>query len=206
MNSTKRKKHWENIFSTKDTTKVSWYQPSPETSLEIISELNPAKNAKIIEVGCGDSFIADFLLDEGFCDISLLDISEKAIDIVKNRLFDFNEKLHFVATDITEFKTGEKFTIWHDRAVFHFLIDDSDIAKYLDKVSNYIEKDGYLIISTFSENGPEMCSGLQVRQYNEDQITLVFNSSFNKIRCFTQNHKTPSGGMQNFICCIFQRK
>ena len=205
MNFTERKKHWENVFETKDTTKVSWYQPVPETSLNLIEKLNLPKTVRIIEIGSGDSFLADFLLEKGFSEITLLDISEKALDTIKKRLGKKAGAITFLASDATDFSSALKFDIWHDRAVFHFLTDANDIQKYLKNVSDKLVPSGYLILGTFSNNGPDMCSGLKVQQYGENKLTEIFSDGFQKVECFTQNHVTPSGSSQNFLFCIFQK-
>lgn len=201
-----RKTHWENVFETKDTAKVSWYQRVPETSIKLIEKLNLPKSAKIIEVGSGDSYLGDSLLELGFSKITLLDISEKALKIVEDRLKNKNSFVKFIATDVTDFSPYDRFDIWHDRAVFHFLVEKSDIQKYVKIVAESVVTEGFLIISTFSNNGPDMCSGLKVKQYSETKMTEVFSEYFNKIECFTENHLTPSGGSQNFLFCVFQRK
>lgn len=121
------------------------------------------KTAKIIEVGSGDSFLSDFLLKKGYSEITLLDISEKALDTIKKRLSDKAEKITFLAGDVTDFQKSETFDLWHDRAVFHFLTDETDIQKYVKNVSDKITLGGYLILGTFSNNGPDVCSGLKVQ-------------------------------------------
>ena len=206
MNFTERKKHWEDVFETKDTTKVSWYQPVPETSLNLIEKLNLPKTTRIIEIGSGDSFLADFLLNKGYSEITLLDISEKALETIKKRIGENADSITFLAADATDFSSSERFGLWHDRAVFHFLTEESEIQKYVKNVSEKIVKGGFLILGTFSKNGPEMCSGLKVQQYSENQLIKVFNNEFVKVDCFTEDHLTPSGGLQNFLFCVFQRK
>jgi 2-polyprenyl-3-methyl-5-hydroxy-6-metoxy-1,4-benzoquinol methylase len=205
METNDRKKHWENVFQTKDTTKVSWFQPVPETSLRLIDELNIPKSAKIIEVGSGDSFLGDHLLKAGFMNITLLDISEKALDTIKKRLPENSAKIKFIAGDVTSFNSSDNYDLWHDRAVFHFLTDEKDIQNYVLNVSQKLESGGYLIMGTFSNNGPDMCSGLNVKQYSENQLTEIFNSGFKKIECFTEDHLTPSGSQQNFLFCVYQK-
>ena len=191
MDTIKRKQHWEEVFQTKDTSKVSWYQPVPETSLKLIESLNLPKPSKIIDAGCGDSFLPDYLIEKGFTDITLVDISEKALDVVYNRL-EKTEKVKCTAADVTCFIPENEFDLWHDRAVFHFLNDKEDIEKYLQTVANSIHSGGYLIIGTFSNNGPDQCSGLNVHQYDENELTKTFETNFKKINCFTENHSTPS--------------
>ncbi|NQU51140.1 MAG: class I SAM-dependent methyltransferase [Bacteroidetes bacterium] len=205
MKTNERKIHWENVFQTKDTAKVSWFQSIPETSLRLIEKLNIDKTSKIIEVGCGDSFLGDFLLDKNYSEITLLDISEKALNTIKHRLGEKVKAITFLAADVTEFSTSQKYNLWHDRAVFHFLTDENDRNKYVNSVSEKLVSGGYLILGTFSNNGPNVCSGLQVQQYSEKEITEIFSSNFKKIECFTENHQTPSGGSQNFLFSIFQR-
>lgn len=205
MKISERKKHWETVFETKDTTKVSWYQPVPETSLRLIDSLNLSKTSRIIEVGSGDSFLVDFLLDKGYTDITLLDISEKALGTIRKRLLEKSEKITFLACDVTEYLSVKKFDIWHDRAVFHFLASENDIHKYVKNVVSNLVKGGYLILGTFSTEGPDMCSGLKVLQYSENQLAETFKNGFKKIECFTENHKTPSGASQNFLYCVFQK-
>jgi cyclopropane fatty-acyl-phospholipid synthase-like methyltransferase len=205
MEISERKIHWETVFETKDTTKVSWHQPFPETSIKLIDKLNLPKTARIIEVGSGDSFLADFLIEKGFSEITLLDISEKALEKVRLRLAAKAELITFLANDVTEFSSTLRFDLWHDRAVFHFLTDELEIQKYMENVTEKLVLGGFLILGTFSINGPEICSGLKVQQYSEDNLTKIFSNGFRKIECFTENHKTPSGANQNFLFCIFQK-
>lgn len=205
MNLTEKKAHWENIFETKDTTKVSWHQPVPETSLRLIEKLNLPPKSKIIEVGSGDSYLADFLLEKEH-EITLLDISEKALLTIEKRLAQNAEKIKFLAGDVLDIQTAEQYDVWHDRAVFHFLTDNTDVLEYVKKVSACVKPGGHFIVSTFSQNGPEMCSGLKVQQYSETKLEELFSDYFEKITCFMEDHVTPSGGRQNFIFCVFRRK
>lgn len=206
MNTNERKAHWEHVFQTKDTTKVSWYQAVPKTSISLIGELNLPKTANIIEVGAGDSFLGDYLLEEGYSEISLLDISEKALEKVKTRLAGKENYITYLPVDITEFNSTQKFELWHDRAVFHFLTDKKDIKKYASNVSKNIRSQGFLIIGTFSNNGPSTCSDLNVQQYSEEELVECFQENFDKIKCFQEKHITPSNSSQNFTFCVFQRK
>jgi cyclopropane fatty-acyl-phospholipid synthase-like methyltransferase len=205
MNSNERKLHWENLFQTKDTTLVSWHQTIPQTSLKLIEELNLPKSSKIIEVGSGDSFLSDFLLEKRFSKITLLDISEKALNTIKTRLGKKGRTVHFLTADVTEFSSNQSYNLWHDRAVFHFLTDKNEIQKYVENVSNKLVSGGYLILGTFSSNGPAMCSGLNVKQYTEEEVTETFSKGFEKIKCFAENHQTPSGGNQNFLFSVFKK-
>lgn len=206
MDTQQRKNHWENIFKSKDTSKVSWYQAVPESSLSLIEKLYLPLDSRIIDVGCGDSCLSNFLLDKGFTDISAIDISAIAIDLSKKKMGEKAKQINWIVDDITSFSTDKKFDIWHDRAVFHFLTDKIDIDNYIQTVSEKISPKGYLIIATFSENGPNQCSGLIVKQYSENEMLRVFGKYFQMIECFTENHQTPSGGSQNFLFCVFRKK
>lgn len=205
MNSNERKLHWEKVFQTKDTTQLSWHQTIPQTSLKLIEELNLSKSSKIIEVGSGDSFLCDFLLDKGYSEITLLDISKKALNAIKKRLGEKTKSIRFLTADVTQFSSNQTYHLWHDRAVFHFLTDELDIQRYIKNVSEKLVSGGYFILGTFSDNGPNICSGLNVRQYSEVEIAAIFRDGFEKIKCFTEDHQTPSGASQNFLYSIFKK-
>lgn len=205
MNDFNRKKHWENIYETKPLETVSWYQPIPEISLEFIRNLNLKKDAAIIDIGGGDGFLVDYLLEMGFTNVSVLDISEKAIQRAKKRLGNLAHKAKWIVSDITEFVSEEKYDVWHDRAAFHFLTDEKDISKYLEIAEKSIQPEGNLFVGTFSENGPTKCSGIEIKQYSEEKITQLFGSKFEKVNCFNVDHKTPSQSVQNFVFCSFRK-
>ena len=200
-----KKEHWENVFSTKQETEVSWYQKTPETSLRFIDKINLPKDAKIIDIGGGASYFIDALIDRGYTNLYLLDISAKAIERIKTRLGEKAESVTFIVSDILDFKPETTFDFWHDRASFHFLTEKSQIEKYAEIVSNAISKNGKMVIGTFSEEGPKKCSGLDITQYNEASMTSVFKDHFEKTDCFTEDHKTPFDTTQNFIFCSFNR-
>jgi 2-polyprenyl-3-methyl-5-hydroxy-6-metoxy-1,4-benzoquinol methylase len=200
-----KKQHWENVFSTKQENEVSWYQPKPQTSINFFIENNIPKNAKIIDIGGGDSYLIDSLLELGYSDLYLLDISENAIERIKNRLGANAEKVTFIVSDVLDFQPETTFDVWHDRASFHFLTTENEISTYKKLVSNSIRENGFLFLGTFSENGPLKCSGLEITQYSESKFESIFGSDFNKINCFTENHQTPFDTIQNFIFCAFKK-
>ena len=162
------------------------------------------KTAKIIDVGGGESKLVDFLLEEGYENISVLDISANALEKAKKRLGDRAKKVNWIVADITEFEPTEQYDVWHDRAVFHFLTEDNDIKKYQDLVSKAVK--GKMVIGTFSTNGPLKCSGLEIKQNDEISLTSTFAADFEKIECFTIDHTTPFDTIQNFIFCSFNKK
>ena len=149
--------------------------------------------------------MADYLLKKGYNSITLLDVSETAINTIQQRLGKNAANIIFLTQDILKLTTSEKYDLWHDRAVFHFLTEKSDIEKYVQILAEKLNPVGFLVIATFSNNGPDMCSGLKVQQYTEIEMEKTFKKNFKKIECFTQNHTTPSGSIQNFLFCIFQK-
>lgn len=200
-----RKNHWETIYQTKELNDVSWYQPTPETSLELITQFNLPKTAKIIDIGGGDSFLVDHLLDLGYQDISVLDISASAIEKAKLRLGEKSNKVKWIVTDITLFKPKEEYDFWHDRAAFHFLTTETDISTYLETARNTMRSNGIMVIGTFSEQGPKKCSGIEIKQYSESSMTERLKNIFEKINCITIDHKTPFDTIQNFVFCSFKK-
>lgn len=161
------------------------------------------KDTKIIDIGGGDSKLVDYLLDEGFENITVLDISERALGKAKLRLGDRANWVNWVVSDITEFEPDTTYDVWHDRAAFHFLTTPEQVSKYLDTARKCVT--GYMIIGTFSENGPTNCSGLEIKQYTEEALTNELKNGFEKIRCITEDHTTPFNTPQNFLFCSFKR-
>ncbi|WP_372935104.1 class I SAM-dependent methyltransferase [Mariniphaga sediminis] len=200
-----RKKHWENIYQTKEPKEVSWFQPTPKTSLDFFKQLNVPATAKIIDIGGGDSLLVDHLLDLDYQNISVLDISAAAIDRAKQRLGERANKVKWIIADAANFKPLEKYDFWHDRAAFHFLTDEQEISNYLETAQLNINPEGILVIGTFSEQGPKECSGIEIKQYSETTMTNRLKKFFEKIKCITVDHKTPSGTIQNFVFCSFRK-
>jgi ubiquinone/menaquinone biosynthesis C-methylase UbiE len=198
------KNHWDTVYKTKDPNQRSWTEDVPKTSLEFIHSFNLKKSSKIIDVGGGDSKLVDYLLEEGFKNITVLDISEAALDRAKKRLGKKASKINWVISDVTKFNPDSTFDVWHDRATFHFLTTKNQVAKYLDAARRSVK--GYLTIATFSENGPDKCSGLETKQYSEQTLTAELQNGFEKLRCITEDHKTPFDTKQNFLFCSFKRK
>ncbi|MFP5471219.1 MAG: class I SAM-dependent methyltransferase [Bacteroidia bacterium] len=201
-----RKKHWENIYQTKSLNEVSWYQPTPITSLHFIERFNITVTAKIIDVGGGDSLFVDHLIEKGYQDITVLDISQAAIERAKSRLGSKAEKVKWIVVDAAKFQPTEHYDFWHDRAAFHFLTDEQDISNYLKIAHQFIKPSGILVIGTFSEQGPKKCSGIDIKQYSEISMTEQLKHLFEKIDCVTIDHTTPFNTIQNFVFCCFIKK
>jgi 2-polyprenyl-3-methyl-5-hydroxy-6-metoxy-1,4-benzoquinol methylase len=205
MESFDRKKHWETIYQTKQLNEVSWFQPTPETSLNFFEQFNVPVKAKIIDIGGGDSFLVDHLLELGYQDITVLDISEEALNRAKQRLGNKAGKIKWIVADAASFKPMENYDVWHDRAAFHFLTRENEISNYLTTAQQNINPSGILIIGTFSEQGPLKCSGIEIKQYSETSMADRLKLFFEKIKCITIDHQTPFNTIQNFIFCSFKK-
>ena len=199
------KLHWEKIYDEKNEDEVSWFQKETNESLKMILSAG-IENPKIIDVGSGRSKLLKNLIEIGYNHLTYLDISESALEKSKEFLGEQSYKVRWISKDVLTFKTDEKFDIWHDRAVFHFLNEENLIRKYIDIVEKNISESGHLIIGTFSENGPLKCSGLDVKRYSEKVIEKIFNRSFKLIDSFYYDHVTPFNTTQNFLFSHFIKK
>ena len=199
------KNHWENIYSNKAENEVSWFQTVPKTSHQLINKLNLESNDNIIDIGSGRSRILKILIDEGFNNISYLDISKEACEKSKIALGDDKSKVTWNVENVLSFKPKMKYKLWHDRAVFHFFTNKKDIEKYKEVATKNISDGGYLVLGTFSINGPKKCSGLDVSQYSEQSLNEIFKSDFNLLESFYIDHQTPFDTTQNFLFCIFKK-
>jgi SAM-dependent methyltransferase len=197
------KAHWETVFETKQPHQVSWTQETPITSIAYFEAANLPKTAKIIDVGGGDSKFVDYLMANGFENITVLDISKKALDRAKARLGEVAQKVTWIESDINDFHPTETYDFWHDRAAFHFLTAAQPIARYAQIVATHAH---HIVIGTFSVSGPLKCSGLTIQQYDEVTMKHLFEGvGFTAEKCVNVDHTTPSGAIQNFIFCSFKR-
>ncbi|AVR46064.1 SAM-dependent methyltransferase [Christiangramia fulva] len=200
------KTHWEKIYSSKNFEETSWYQEKPETSLNLIETLNLSHDAPVIDIGGGDSHLCDHLLKLGYSDLSVLDISKKAIERAKKRLGKKADEVSWIVSDVTDFKQEDKFELWHDRAAFHFLNEPEKINKYFENLKASLKSGGFVILGTFSDEGPEKCSGINVHRYSEAEMSALFEKDFDKISFQKLNHTTPWGAEQNFSFGVFRKK
>lgn len=200
------KDHWEHLYSTKSEAEVSWFQLYPKTSMEFVQLFDLPLTANIIDIGGGDSHFVDALLDKGYQNIWVLDISANAIEKAKKRLGDRASAVNWIVADITNFEPPVQFDFWHDRAAFHFLTTEEKINKYVSIAEDAIKKDGYLILGTFSEQGPIKCSGLEIKQYSEASMSARFEVAFDRIKCIQEDHVTPFNTVHNFLFCSFSKK
>jgi SAM-dependent methyltransferase len=198
--------HWENVYQTKSSTEVSWYEPDPKQSLDLILEAAGEKLARIIDVGGGQSFLVDRLLDSGFKQVAVLDISNAAIEATKARLGERASRVEWMVADITQAESLGEFDIWHDRAVFHFLTDQVDRKRYIELLKRSLPIGGHFIVGTFAKGGPEKCSGLQIRQYDAATMQAELGASFEPVECSEYLHTTPTGKSQLFFFGVYQRE
>ena len=201
-----KKNHWENVFATKAPAEVSWFQTYPTTSMAFLELFEIPLSANIIDIGSGDSHFVDALLDKGFQNIWVLDISTIALERAKKRLGKRADSVNWVVSDVIDFEPPVPFDFWHDRAAFHFLATEKAVNKYVSIADKGIKSNGVLVLGTFSENGPKKCSGLEIQRYNEASMSQRFETSFDRVRCITEDHTTPFNTVQNFLFCIFKKK
>lgn len=200
-----KKEHWETIYQTKEPHQVSWTQEVPVMSLSFIHQYKIPKTAAIIDIGGGDSKLVDHLLKEGYTNITVLDVSGTALERAKRRLGPDASKVKWLVQDVLDFHPKVKYDLWHDRAAFHFQTEPSQINQYLNIVKNAVQ--GMVIVGTFSKDGPQKCSGLEIRQYDEQTMKQQFETAgFQNIECKREDHLTPSGAVQNFVFCSFTTK
>ncbi len=205
METVTRKEHWENIYCTKQENEVSWFQQYPKTSMDFVDLFSVSKNSKIIDIGGGDSHFVDALLEAGFTNVTVLDISANAIERAKKRLGQNAGKVKWIVSDVTEFVPQEKYDFWHDRAAFHFLVNEEQADKYVEIANRGITENGILVLGTFSVNGPKKCSGLDIKQYSEETMSAKFEKYFKRVKCITEDHQTPFNTTQNFLFCSFKK-
>lgn len=201
-----RKVYWDTIYAQKNTREVGWFQSNPKVSLAFIYRSVKSTKDKIIDIGGGDSLLVDHLIHEGFEDITVLDVSRKAIQKARERLGTKGSHVKWIVCDVVDLDDRVQFSCWHDRAMFHFLITDEDIARYKTRAAECILPGGHLILGTFSKSGPKTCSGLEIRQYSQSELNGIFGDSFEMIDSMHTDHFTPSGNKQNFLYCLFVRK
>lgn len=201
------KTHWEELYRTTDVHDVSWFQSEARRSLELITRVAPAGRAPIIDVGAGASVLVDNLIAAGYEDLTVLDVSEAALDVSRRRLGDVAARVHWLAADILRVPLDRgAYAVWHDRAVFHFLTEASDRALYVEQVRRAVRLGGHVLIATFAEDGPTRCSGLPVVRYSEHSLHSEFGDDFSVIVSEHEDHRTPIGTDQSFLYCLCRRE
>jgi 2-polyprenyl-3-methyl-5-hydroxy-6-metoxy-1,4-benzoquinol methylase len=205
MNTKELQNHWDQIYNKKAFESASWHQANHNLSIELIKTSGLKKDIRIIDIGGGDSYFAENLLDLGYSNITILEISSVAIEKAKIRLGKKADKINWICQNVLDFETSEKYDFWHDRAVFHFLTRFQDVQKYKNIVKNALNPKGKLLLVTFSELGPNICSGLDVTQYSESSLMKLFLPELHMIRWQYHDHITPTKSKQNFIYSCFSK-
>ena len=200
------KSHWEEIYTTKDSTQVSWFQQHPELSLQFIKQTKVKQEGQIIDVGGGASTLVDDLLANGYTNISVLDISGAALQVAKERLGPLAAKVTWQEASVLEVNLVQDFyDVWHDRAVFHFLAHEDERARYVDLVRRSVKRGGHVIVATFAKEGPMHCSGLDVVRYDAQGLHDEFGNSFELVDSTSELHHTPFGTEQKFTYCFCRK-
>jgi ubiquinone/menaquinone biosynthesis C-methylase UbiE len=201
-----RQQHWENIYQTKKRDEVSWFREHLDTSLRMIANTGVGKDAAIIDVGGGNSTLVDDLLEAGYVDVSVLDISSKAIADSKERLGAKADEINWIVADITTIELpADHYDVWHDRAVFHFLTGEEDRREYVELVKRSLKDGGHIIVASFSLDGPKKCSGLDIVQYSPETMHDEFGDSFRLVESVGETHNTPFGTTQDFVYCYCRK-
>jgi len=196
--------HWENIYKTKSPNEVSWTQQFPSISASFFETCALTKKSKLVDIGCGEDGMVPYWLENGFENITALDLSNTALTKLKARIMQYAHHVNFVNTSILNYQPHNKIDFWHDRAVFHFLTDDKAINAYVNLVNSFVTQ--YVCIATFASDGPEKCSGLPIKRYNSEELTNLFAQNFELVQSQTSTHITPFNTKQSFVHCLFKRK
>ncbi len=198
--------HWDAVYRTKSITDVSWYEPHPDKSLELIRNSAIELTDPIIDVGGGASFLVDDLLEAGYRDVTVLDISAAVLDKLRERLAAKAPKVSLLHEDITAFDPDRRYALWHDRAVFHFLVEKGDRGRYVGALHRALRPGGHLVLATFGPSGPERCSGLPTVRYDEAALAAALGSEFKLVESTLAIHRTPWSASQQFLYCRFVRQ
>jgi len=197
--------HWDNVFETKTRTDVSWFEAEPTTSLELVKSVT-TPSAAVIDIGAGTAVLAWWLIDDGYTDVTVLDISTIAIDSMTASFADVDDKPDFVVADVTKWTPGRTYDVWHDRAVFHFMVTDEMNNGYKSALARAVHPGGFAIIGTFAKDGPEQCSGITVARHSAESIANQFSEEFELIDTLDQLHRTPHGVDQHFVWVTLRRR
>ena len=200
-----RSTHWDHVYATKGEAEVSWYQDSPATSLEMIRAANPNHDAAIIDIGGGASRLVDALLQDGYRDVAVLDLSANALDAAKKRIGEAASMVDWMVADATSWQPAKTYDVWHDRAAFHFLTDPRDRAAYVERLRSALATDGHVIIATFAPDGPEKCSGLPVQRHDSASLAAALGPEFELVETRSETHHTPWASTQAFQFSRFRR-
>lgn len=205
MDREERRKHWEGVYEERAPEQVSWYQDTPRSSLELIEHTGVGPDAAILDVGGGASRLVDHLRSRGYRDLTVLDLSEAALARARERLGEGAVDVAWIRADVTRAELEHHYDVWHDRAVFHFLVDVDDRARYGDVLRRAVPVGGHVIVATFASDGPERCSGLPVVRYSPDALRAALGPGLELVETWDEDHLTPAGKIQRFVFSRFAR-
>ena len=205
MDDTNRGAHWENVYRSKGERELSWFQEIPSISSELIRSAGATRHSAVVDIGGGASRLVDALVDEGFEDVTVLDLSESTLAGAKTRLGATAARVTWIVADVVRWKPLQRYDVWHDRAAFHFLTDEADRIAYVECLREALRPGGYAIIATFALDGPERCSGLPVVRYDAARLGNVLGDVFNLVETRRHDHHTPTGSIQRFQFSMFRR-
>jgi len=197
--------HWDEVYATRGVDQVNWFEPDPATSLRLVEAAAPERSAAIVDVGAGASSLVDRLIDAGYVDVTLLDVSRRALETVRTRLGDRATGVTFVADDVLDWVPERVFDVWHDRVAFHFLIDEVDRARYVERAAATVRPGGTLIVATFAADGPTNCSGLPVHRHEAADLARTFSPAFVLEAAEREEHVTPADLVQPFTWAVLHR-
>ena len=206
MESANRQAHWESVYTSKGENEVSWFQESPAPSSDLIVQAGATHASAIIDIGGGASRLVDYLVEQGFEDVTVLDLSAAALEAARRRLEGRADRVHWIVADATAWEPVKAYDIWHDRAAFHFLTDESDRAAYIARLTKGVREGGHAIIGTFALDGPEKCSGLPVARYDGASLGQTLGAAFKLVRTQRHEHATPWDSRQIFQFSVFRRE
>lgn len=201
-----RRMHWQRVYDEKMPAEVSWYQPVPDKSLQLIRGTGLARNEPVLDVGGGASTLVDHLHADGYTDITVMDISGRALELARARLGESADAINWIESDVTAFEPQRRYALWHDRAAFHFLTDAADRDRYIDVAERALKQGGYFVLATFGPEGPERCSGVEIRRYGIEQLQELFGGGFKLGGYELDQHVTPMGSAQQFLYSWWQAR
>ena len=206
MNDASRQAHWENVYTTKDESQVSWFQEIPAPSLELIELVGANLSSATVDIGGGASRLVDSLISQGYKDVTVLDLSTAALASARSRMGDKANQVTWIAADVTAWEPSRTYDVWHDRAAFHFLTDPKDQSAYVARLRRALRVGGHAIIGAFAPDGPERCSGLSVSRYDANSLAATLGRGFELIDTRRHEHTTPGGVTQKFQFSTFRRE
>jgi len=201
-----RAAHWQSVYQAKQENEVSWFQERPQISLDLIEATGMPADAAILDVGGGESRLVDALLEQGRANVSVLDLSSRALEVARQRIGDRARDVKWIVGDATAWQPTERYDIWHDRAAFHFLVEQADRQAYMERLRAALSSGGQVIIGTFAPHGPEKCSGLPVMRHDEQSLAKELGEDFELEEARPHEHRTPGGNVQHFQFSRFRRR